>query len=65
MRIGIIGAMDIEIALLKEKAHVEKTEVFAGMEFNTGRIGDTEAVICRSGIGKVAAALCVQILADR
>jgi adenosylhomocysteine nucleosidase len=65
MRIGIIGAMDSEIALLKEKAHVEKTETFAGMEFNTGRIGDIETVICRSGIGKVAAALCVQILADR
>ena len=65
MKIGIIGAMDVEIALLKEKAHVEKTETIAGMEFNTARIGATEPVICRSGIGKVAAALCVQILVDR
>lgn len=65
MRVGIIGAMDIEIALLKERAHVAKTETYAGMEFNTGKIGDTEVVICRSGIGKTAAALCVQILKDR
>ena len=64
MKIGIIGAMDSEIAALKEKAHVEETKCYAGVEFNIGKIGGTDVVICRSGIGKVAAALCVQILKD-
>jgi len=34
------------------------------MEFNEGTLNGTSVVIVRSGIGKVNAALCVQILAD-
>ena len=36
----------------------------AGMEFFEGALNGAEVVIVRSGIGKVNAAVCVQILAD-
>ncbi|WZL74771.1 5'-methylthioadenosine/adenosylhomocysteine nucleosidase [Clostridiaceae bacterium 35-E11] len=61
-RIGIIGAMDEEVAILKEKMQLEKKVSSAGMEFYQGRLLDKEVVIVRSGIGKVNAAICTQIL---
>ena len=36
----------------------------AGMQFYKGRLGAEEAVVVRSGVGKVNAAVCTQILAD-
>ena len=65
MKIGIIGAMDVEIAALREAMEDPAAQVFAGMTFTEGRIGGAEAVVVRSGVGKVNAALCVQLLADR
>lgn len=62
--IGIIGAMDEEVALLKEKMQTFKIEKKAGMEFYQGLLGEKRAVVVRSGIGKVNAAICTQILAD-
>lgn len=62
--IGIIGAMDEEVAKLKEKmtdVHIVKK---AMMEFNQGRLNGKQVVVVRSGIGKVNAALCTQILVD-
>lgn len=64
MRLGIIGAMDVEVATLKDKVVNKKVTVKAGMEFCEGTIGNTEVVVVKSGIGKVNAALCVQILVD-
>lgn len=64
MKIGIIGAMDIEVSLLKEKMQISRTVVRAGMEFAEGTIGKTAVVVVKSGIGKVNAGCCVQILAD-
>ena len=56
MKIGIIGAMNVEVKTLKAKLEgAEKTTV-AGMEFCEGKIGNTDAVIVQSGIGKVNAA---------
>lgn len=62
--IGIIGAMDEEVAKLKEA--MEQVEVFskASMDFYKGSISGHEVVVVRSGIGKVNAALCTQILVD-
>lgn len=63
--LGIIGAMPQEVEQLKnEMANTEITSV-AGMEFYKGTIGGKETVVVKSGIGKVNAAMCVQILADR
>lgn len=62
--IGIIGAMESEVERLREAMVVEKTENVAGMKFYCGRIDDAECVVVRSGIGKVNAAICTQILCD-
>ncbi|MGN0374046.1 MAG: 5'-methylthioadenosine/adenosylhomocysteine nucleosidase [Butyrivibrio sp.] len=61
--IGIIGAMDEEVSQLVHKmTDVNKTEL-AGMTFNRGIFAGSETVVVRSGIGKVNAAVCTQILA--
>ena len=63
--LGIIGAMADEVSQLKQEMSNVKIVQAAGMEFYQGTIGRKEAVVVRSGIGKVNAAMCVQILADR
>lgn len=63
-RIGIIGAMEEEVNVLKEKMEVAKIEKKAGMEFFQGVLSGKNVVIVRSGIGKVNAAICTQILID-
>lgn len=60
--IGIIGAMDEEVAALKEAMEVERTVKRASMEFVKGRLGEKEVTVVRSGIGKVNAAVCAQLL---
>ena len=63
--IGIIGAMSEEVANLK--AAMSEVNVYnaAGMDFYQGTLNSREVVVVRSGIGKVNAAVCSQILADR
>ena len=63
--IGIIGAMDEEVAALKEKMEVEKVTDRASMQFVAGKLEGKEVTVVRSGIGKVNAAVCAQILASR
>lgn len=63
-KIGIIGAMELEVEELKSKIQDVKITKKAGMEFNEGILNGAQVVVVRSGIGKVNAALCVQILAD-
>ena len=64
-RIGIIGAMDEEVSKLKDcLEHMQVTTV-AAMDFYEGSMSGMNVVIVRSGIGKVNAAICAQILADR
>lgn len=61
---GIIGAMEEEVNILKSKMQVEKIVKKASMEFYKGILQDKEVVIVRSGISKVNAAVCAQILID-
>ena len=63
-KIGIIGAMELEVESLKSEMTVSKVEKKAGMEFFEGTLNGAAVVIVRSGVGKVNAALCVQLLAD-
>ncbi len=63
-KIGIIGAMELEVEQLKKEMAVESVIKKAGMDFFEGTLNDVHVVVVRSGIGKVNAALCVQILAD-
>lgn len=60
--IGIIGAMDEEVSILKESMEVENVVNKASMDFFQGKLSNKEVVIVRSGIGKVNAAVCTQIL---
>lgn len=62
--IGIIGAMDEEVEQLVEAMEVLKEETKAQMVFKAGRLAGKDVVIVRSGIGKVNAAVCTQILID-
>ncbi len=62
--IGIIGAMELEVEALKSKLQELQITERAGMRFYAGKLHGTDVVICQSGIGKVNAALCVQIMAD-
>lgn len=62
--IGIIGAMEEEVAHLKEAMQVEKTVERAAMTFVKGKLDGKDVVVVRSGIGKVNAGICAQILTD-
>lgn len=64
MKIGIISAMNEELAMLLSKMEVEAVKKKANMEFNSGRISDKNIVAVVCGIGKVNAAVCAQILID-
>lgn len=63
--IGIIGAMEEEVAALKEEMQDMETVEYASMTFCKGILCGKEAVVVRSGIGKVNAAVCAQVLVDR
>lgn len=62
--IGIIGAMDVEVDTLKKDMKVKREVQRAGMTFCQGELCGQEAVVVRSGVGKVNAAICTQILID-
>lgn len=63
-KIGIIGAMELEVTALKAEMSVSRVVTKANMEFYEGSLNGADVVIVQCGIGKVNAALCTQILAD-
>ena len=62
MKVGIIGAMESEVALLKEQLSEAQVTRVAGMEFCEGALGGTPVVVVQCGIGKVNAAACAQMM---
>lgn len=62
MKLGIIGAMAVEVAALKEQMENMTAATIAGMEFCAGRLEGLDAVVVQCGVGKVNAAMCTQIL---
>lgn len=62
--LGIIGAMEEEVAKIRECLKQVTVTKKAGMSFHKGNLDGKEVVVVRSGIGKVNAAVCTQILAD-
>ena len=64
MKFGIIGAMEEEVAQLQEKMTDITITNKAGMEFYDGLLLGKSVTVVRSGIGKVNAGCCTQILAD-
>lgn len=63
--IGIIGAMDEEIELHLESMSDVMEYGRAGITFYKGRIHAKPVVLCKSGVGKVNASICTQILINR
>ena len=62
--VGIIGAMEQEVARLKEVMENVSITTRAGMDFYEGVLEGKKVVVVQSGIGKVNAGMCTQILAD-
>ena len=60
--IGIIGAMDIEVDILKSRMEGAKTFCASGIEFISGTLFGKDAVVAKCGVGKVNAALCTEAM---
>lgn len=62
--IGIIGAMEEEIESIKPHIDIISTKNIVGLDFYMGKMGGNNVVLVRSGIGKVNASVCSQVLID-
>ena len=62
--VGIIGAMEEEVSQLKAQMTEVQVKAKAAMEFYRGNLKGKPVVVVRSGIGKVNAGICAQILVD-
>ena len=60
--VGIIGAMDIEVDLLKARLEEPQTKTVSGIDYISGRLFHSDVVIARCGVGKVNAAICAQTM---
>ena len=60
--IGIIGAMDIEVAILRDKMVNPTVETISGVDFIRGKLEGRDVVLARSSVGKVFAAICAQTM---
>ena len=59
---GVIGAMESEVSLLRDRMVIEKTERISGMLFWQGSLNGHPLVLVQCGAGKVNAAICAQTL---
>lgn len=64
MKLGIIGAMTVEVETLKSQMEDLTVTNRAGMSFYEGTLEGLPVVVVVCGVGKVNAALCAQILCD-
>ncbi|MDF7680275.1 5'-methylthioadenosine/S-adenosylhomocysteine nucleosidase [Enterobacteriaceae bacterium ESL0689] len=64
MKIGIIGAMEEEVTLLRDKINHCQTFTLGGSEIYTGQLGGCDVALLKSGIGKVAAAMGAVLLLE-
>lgn len=62
MKIGIIGAMDVEVNALKEKLTNAEQVTVSGAVFFCGELYGKQVVVAKCGIGKVFAAICAQTM---
>ena len=61
-KLGIIGAMQVEVEILLGLMEEKTARTVAGSEFWQGRLEGLDVVVVQCGVGKVNAALCAQIL---
>lgn len=64
-KMGLIGAMAEEIERIEERLSGETVTEAAGIRFREGTFCGKKVVLCKSGVGKVNAAVCTQLLIDR
>lgn len=64
MKVGIIGAMEQEVAVLRDRIENRQTLQRAGCEIYTGTLGGVEIALLKSGIGKVSAAMGTTLLLE-
>ena len=64
MKLGIIGAMSVEVETLRNHMEDLTTVERAGMTFYQGKLAGVPVVVVVCGVGKVNAAMCVQVLCD-
>lgn len=65
MAIGVIGAMEEEIAHIRKEMDNVSQETKAGIVFTSGVWNGQNICLCKSGVGKVNASICTQILIDQ
>lgn len=63
--LAIIGAMDEEIQLMKGKMTKKRESVHAQINMVTGKFKGVDIALAQSGIGKVNATICTQVMIDR
>lgn len=64
MKLGIIGAMQVEVEILLSCLKNKKETSVAGSAFYEGTLEGLKVAIVQCGVGKVNAAICAQILCD-
>ncbi|MED2972406.1 5'-methylthioadenosine/S-adenosylhomocysteine nucleosidase [Fictibacillus sp. B-59209] len=64
MKIGIIGAMEEEVIILRDKLSHRQDKTLAGCEFYTGKIDGIDIILLKSGIGKVNAAIGTTLMIE-
>ncbi|MBZ5201266.1 5'-methylthioadenosine/S-adenosylhomocysteine nucleosidase [Planomicrobium chinense] len=62
MRIGVIGAMEEEVELLRSSLENAQVSEIANCEFTSGTYKGQDVVLLKSGIGKVNAAMSTTLL---
>ena len=62
MKLGIIGAMEVEVTSLRAAMKNRRDEQVGEFLFMLGEIEGVSCVLVRSGIGKVAAAVATQTM---
>lgn len=62
--VGIIGAMEEEVTNIKDDLDIISAKNINGLDFYMGKLYGNNVVVVRSGIGKVNAAICAQVLID-
>jgi adenosylhomocysteine nucleosidase len=62
---GILGALDREVALLREEMVVESSEALFGTTFYIGTLYQQPVVVACCGVGKVNATACATLMVYR
>lgn len=64
MKVGIIGAMQVEVETLQQQLTEREDVKIGSFLFSKGKIANTEVIVCLSGIGKVSSAVSTTLLIE-